>query len=108
MTDPTDPTCHARLHNGPARRRTIRSGSAHHPVQVALHESQRALATLLSNLPGMAYRCRNDRDWTTEFVSDGVLALTGYRAHDFVEHRVAYNDLIHPEDREWLWADTQR
>lgn len=31
-------------------------------AETALRESQRALATLMSNLPGMAYRCRNDRD----------------------------------------------
>jgi PAS domain-containing protein len=29
-------------------------------VEVALQESQRSLSTLLSNLPGMAYRCCND------------------------------------------------
>lgn len=33
-------------------------------VEAALRESQRSLSTLLSNLLGMAYRCRNDRHWT--------------------------------------------
>jgi diguanylate cyclase (GGDEF)-like protein/PAS domain S-box-containing protein len=77
-------------------------------VEAALHESQRAFSTLISNLPGLAYRCRNDPDWTTEFVSDGALELTGYPSEAFTAHRVKYNDLIHPDDRKWLWADTQR
>ena len=42
-----------------------------------LWESQRALSTLMSNLPGMAYRSRNDRDRTMEFVSEGCFELIG-------------------------------
>ncbi|HEU4587815.1 MAG TPA: PAS domain S-box protein [Gemmatimonadales bacterium] len=60
-----------------------------------------SLGTLLSNLPGMAYRCRNDRQWTMEFVSDGCRALTGYSPEDLIGNRtVAYGDLIHPEDHD--------
>ncbi len=64
---------------------------------------------MLSNLPGFAYRCRNDPDWTMEAISDGCAALTGYAPGDLVGNAlVAYNDLIHPEDRDAVWADVQR
>jgi len=65
-----------------------------------LRESRRALATLMDNLPGMAYRCLNDEQWTMRFVSDGCVELTGYQSEDLIENAVvAYTDLIHPDDR---------
>jgi two-component system cell cycle sensor histidine kinase/response regulator CckA len=74
----------------------------------ALREQNRRLATLFSNLSGMAYRCANDPDWTVEFVSEGVRDLTGYEAEDLIGNRkVAYGDLIHPEDREAVWEQVQ-
>jgi diguanylate cyclase (GGDEF)-like protein/PAS domain S-box-containing protein len=77
-----------------------------------LQESQRTLQTLLRNLPGMAYRCRNAPDYPFEFASDGCLAVTGFAAADLAgtggeTPRVHYADLIHHEDREQVWDAVQ-
>lgn len=65
-------------------------------------DDQRALSTLIRNIPGMIYRCYDD-DWRTlEYVSEGCLGLTGYKPSDLIDHRVAYNDMIHREDRELI------
>ncbi|MDH4561128.1 EAL domain-containing protein [Pseudomonas sp. BN411] len=63
-----------------------------------LRESQRTLQTLVSNLPGVAYRCRNDQSWRPEIVSEGCLQLTGYAASDLVDGTVKMLDIIYPED----------
>jgi len=73
-----------------------------------LREDERRLATLLSNLPGMVYRCKNDRNWTMEFVSDGCKALTGYSGTALVGTGArTYSSLIHPEDRDRIWNEVQ-
>ena len=77
-------------------------------TEEALKESQRALSTLMSNLPGMAYRCKNDRLWTMEFVSDGCLELTGYRPDDLIQNKaVSYAQIIHPDDLDYIWNEVQ-
>lgn len=74
----------------------------------ALIESERSKTVLLSNLPGMAYRCNFDHDWTMQFVSDGCYKLTGYYPEAFIGNREkAFNDIISPEYREVLWKEWQ-
>lgn len=78
-------------------------------ISRAAQETDRQLRTLMNNLPGMAYRCKNDRRWTMEFLSDGCRQLTGYASQDLTENAVlSFNDLIHPDDRELVWATVQR
>ena len=73
-----------------------------------LQERQRMLTTLMDNLPGMAYRCRNDKNWTMEFVSNGCSELTGYLPNDLIMNRtLAYGDLINPQDRQIVWDNIQ-
>jgi diguanylate cyclase (GGDEF)-like protein/PAS domain S-box-containing protein len=71
-----------------------------------LRESERKLAALVQNLPGMAYRCCNDPQWTMEFVSAGCRELTGRPPEEFVGNAVrAWHSIIVPEDRERVWDD---
>jgi PAS domain S-box-containing protein len=74
----------------------------------ALKESRRRLSTLISNLPGMAYRCRNVPRWSMEFVSQGSLELTGYPPEALIDDtEISYGDMIHPEDRGRIWRMIQ-
>ncbi len=66
----------------------------------ALREKERMLTTLMSNLDGMVYRCRNDEHLTMEFVSNGCYHLTGYRPEELLHNsHLSYKELEHPEDR---------
>jgi PAS domain S-box-containing protein len=78
-------------------------------ASLAAIESDRKLRTLMNNLPGMAYRCRNDRDWTMEFLSEGCRELTGYTPQELTGNSdFPFSNLIHPDDREMMWATVQR
>ena len=70
-------------------------------------ERGRQLSTLISNLPGFVYRCRNDADYTTEFVSESVVDVTGYPAEDFVKHGRHLENIIHPDDRQRVRTEIQ-
>ncbi len=75
-------------------------------AEAALRENERALSTLLGNLPGMAYRCRADEERTLEFASEGCLQLTGYRPVDLVGNKLlSFRDLVHPADRGWVGSE---
>jgi len=74
----------------------------------ALRESERMYAALLNNLPGFSYRCRNDRNWTMEFISEGCLSITGYAPDDLINNKkIAYNDIIHPDQQRHVWKAYQ-
>ncbi len=60
-----------------------------------------------SYLPGLAYRCKNDSEYTMMFVSEGAAELTGYFPKEFTDQEVYYDSLILPEFREFVWAEIQ-
>ena len=76
-------------------------------AEAALRESQRTLATLMSNLPGMAYRSKNELNGVLEFASEGSLELLGYPPGDLMG-KISYTELIHPDNRQEVWDEIQR
>ena len=69
---------------------------------------ERRLERLADNLPGMVYRCTNERGWPIEDLRGEVTELTGYRPSELAGEPRLYGDrVIHPEDREAVWESVQ-
>ncbi|MGH1538927.1 MAG: PAS domain-containing protein [Arenicella sp.] len=70
--------------------------------------SHRSLDSLVSRLPAMLYRSRNNISWTMEYVSQGCEELTGYSAESLINQTlVSYGSLIHEEDANNVWECVQ-
>jgi|GEM_PF-1610038 len=79
-----------------------------HRARIERAEGERRLRTLVANLPGVAYRCLNDRRFTMSFVSEGILDLTGYHVDEILgDGSVSFTDMTHPDDVEPLWQQVQ-
>ncbi|RAM60012.1 diguanylate cyclase [Mesotoga sp. SC_4PWA21] len=78
-------------------------------IEADLIESERSKSVLLSHIPGMAYRCNYDREWTMKYISSGCLELTGYSPGSLTNNwDLSFNDLIAPEYREFLWEEWEK
>lgn len=63
--------------------------------------------SLLDNLPGMVYQCRNAPDWPMLFVSKGSTELCGYSSDALLAGRPSWLDLIHLQDQKAVWQSVQ-
>ncbi|MBN2558549.1 MAG: PAS domain S-box protein [Clostridia bacterium] len=69
-------------------------------------EAERSKNILLSNIPGFAYRCKPDREWTMEALSDSFTEMTGYDTDELIGNKAAsFNDLIIEEYRDPIWDE---
>ena len=79
------------------------------PADIGVFESDRKLRTLVGNVPGIVYRCRIDRKWTMEFISDACTTISGYAPEDFYgKGLMDWGTLIHPEDKNRVWEEVQK
>ncbi len=87
--------------------RVLNAVGAYRSQQLA-QERTRRLETLISNLPGIVYRCRNDPKWPMETVEGEVKELTGYSPDVLENDDVLWGEeIIHPDDREEVWEAVQ-
>ncbi|MEA1875339.1 MAG: ATP-binding protein [Bacteroidota bacterium] len=74
------------------------------PIQTE-KDATRMLENLLENLPGLAYRCNFDRNYTMQYLSQGCFPLTGWRPEELLDNKKeSYENLILKEDRDLVWS----
>ena len=73
-----------------------------------LQASEQQYRSLLRHTPGMTFRRRLLPTWPLVFISEGALAVTGWRAQDFMADTVVFRELIFPEDAQRVGPLMQR
>jgi PAS domain S-box-containing protein len=77
--------------------------------QQAVKEQKRRLETIISNVPGLIYRCRNEPGWPMDEVAGECENLAGYSPGTIESGAVSWGeDVIHPDDREDVWDKVQK
>jgi PAS domain S-box-containing protein len=85
----------------------IRDLSHQKNLEKELEVNKRSLETILDNVEGMIYRCLFNKEWSSEFVSDGTYHLTGYKKEEFLENVVNFGKIIHFEDIDRIWDEVE-
>ncbi|MFP3343115.1 PAS domain-containing protein [Halomonas sp. SIMBA_159] len=68
-------------------------------AQQALQASRDEFASLLSNMPGVTYRCLPDENWTMLYISGQIDRVSGHPAEELINNAsLSYADIIHPDD----------
>lgn len=61
------------------------------------------LESLINNIPGIAYRCKNDKEWTVLFVNKNFEAYTDYKIVDIIGNKnFSYIDIIYKSDKDFI------
>ncbi|MEW9796621.1 MHYT domain-containing protein [Alteromonas sp. CYL-A6] len=70
-------------------------------MEQAIRESEAKFRSFISNIPGIAYRCLNEKGWPMVFISDAAETVTGYPAAAFClpSPQISFDDLYHPDDK---------
>jgi len=87
--------------------RILNAVDAYRSRQLAAERTRR-LETLISNLPGMVYRCRNTPGWPMETVEGEIEDLTGYSADELESNDVVWGEeVLYPDDRDAICEAVQ-
>ncbi|GAA4946330.1 hypothetical protein GCM10023314_19530 [Algibacter agarivorans] len=77
-------------------------------TNAALIESNRKFDALINNLQGIVYRCKNDKDWTIEYISEGCQDITGYGPKSFLNGTTHFSHITLQEDLTEVWNSKLR
>ena len=67
-----------------------------------LRRNEEKYRSLVDNLPGITYRCLNDKNRSMVFMSDEVMNIIGYPASDFLDNAVrSWTSIVFESDRNY-------
>lgn len=78
-------------------------------TELALRESEERFRGLVTNIPGVIYRCACDNTFSMHYMSDMIEEICGCPAADFIDNAVSsYASIIHPDDLASVESAVQR
>ncbi|WP_293872467.1 PAS domain S-box protein [Flavobacterium sp.] len=63
-----------------------------------IKESEEKFRLLASNIPGTVHLSTYDDKWSKIYLNDEIETLTGYPKEDFLQNKIYFIDLVHPDD----------
>ena len=63
-----------------------------------IKESEERFQLLANNIPGSVHLSRYDDKWSKIYLNDEIEKLTGYSKEEFLQNKVLYINLVHPDD----------
>ncbi|MDO6746573.1 MHYT domain-containing protein [Gilvimarinus sp. 1_MG-2023] len=67
-------------------------------LQENLEQKEHQHRSLLNNIPGVAFRCEINENWSMIFASPSIEELTGYPLDDFMQRTIELGDVLHTDD----------
>ncbi len=69
-------------------------------VEKEMTENNKKLNTIINNLRGVVFLCKDDSEWTMKYISDGIYELAGYLPNEFIDNKIrSFNSIIFPDDK---------
>lgn len=71
-------------------------------------EGLRQSNRIINSSPIVAFLWKNEEDWPVEFVTENVGDLFGYTSQDFMDGKVRYSQVVHPDDLQRVEKEVSR
>ncbi len=66
--------------------------------ETIIKKSEEKFRLLANNIPGTVHLSKYDEKWSKIYLNDEIEKLTGYPKEDFLQNKMYYIDLVHPDD----------
>jgi PAS domain S-box-containing protein len=74
--------------------------TAHRRAEIQKEQQAQQYQNLVSNVPGVIYRCTDEANWPIQFVSEEIATITGYPLRHFLQGGMrTLDDITHPDDQ---------